>query len=52
MTGGSFNLKPSDQRSFQSQSKFSRNNAVDDLSKENVLRHLETLLDQARRGTI
>jgi hypothetical protein len=31
-TGG-FNARPIDQRSFQSQSKFSRNNAIDELSK-------------------
>lgn len=51
MTGG-FNNNPREGRGFQSQSNFSRTNAIDDLSKENVLRHLEDLLDQSRRGTI
>ena len=51
MTGG-FNVNPRESRGFQSQSNFSRTNAIDDLSKENVLRHLEDLLDQSRRGTI
>ena len=39
MTGG-FAQNPRENRGFQSQSNFSRTNAIDELSKENVLLHL------------
>ena len=49
MTGG-FHDKLGGEHS-RSMNSFNRTNAIDDLSKENVLKHLEDILDQNRKDT-
>ena len=49
MTGG-FHDKLGGENA-RSMTSFNRTNAIDDLSKENVLKHLEDVLDQNRKAT-
>lgn len=49
MTGG-FHDKLGGENS-RSMNSFNRTNAIDDLSKQNVLKHLEDILDQNRKDT-
>lgn len=53
MTGGVFLDSSANERSPANVGTFYMNktNAIDDLSKENVVRHLEEILDQNRRDT-
>lgn len=50
-TGGFYNKNLRDNTLNLTQNSFNRVNAIDDLSKQNVLKHLEDLLDQNRKGT-
>ena len=48
MTGGFYDKVSEHSRSHTN---LYKNNSVDDLSKENVIRHLEGILDQNRKDT-
>lgn len=53
MTGGGVDFTVGENTIINSANTFYMNktNAIDDLSKENVIKHLEDLLDQNRRDT-
>lgn len=54
MTGGTFlegNDRPTPASANVNTFYLNKTNAIDDLSKENVVRHLEEILDQNRKDT-